>query len=742
MLVNATARLLTALSTLDRHRVPKGVPMLRRLQDCAGQSIGLWNLPRVAAQTFELIAPLQRPSALNLARLTLVGAAYFTLAVICAQLASIYPDAVPICAATGMAIAALLLWGYRVFPAIFIAAFLVSNLSASSMTTSLGIAFSKTLEPMAVVYLYNCLKTDGPVFETPTNVVKFFLASVAVTTIAAAIGSSWLMLSGDGGDFLPLWLVWWLGDLAGALVVTPVIALWSRSDPISFTSADICRSAATYLVAAALASIAFSPLLQHAGLSDALGFLVILPMLYAAVRQGPRDTATVSLIICFFAYWGTLFQGGPFAQTRLSDSSIVLLVFFIGISIPALALSAEVLARRRIETKQRQHSLEAEVLWQATEQAAAGGSFDKLLHACLQRICRVAGWAAGHVYLPDDIDDPQCLQSSAVWHFERKALKSISLEVAGIDRKRGQGLPGRIWASGRPKWVPDISQCDQPDRKHILLKHGFRAAFGFPIYAEGKLQAVLEFFSTEKKPPDKDLMCVVQGIGEQLGRVIERKRAQEQQAALETTLNALTLAIYFTDIDGRIAYMNRAAQQQIKTTCGLRNENDQLVPTDQTAHHAFKKALEIVTTIEGHLPISESVIPLPARDKPGLIAVILPLDSSELRSVCGTVTATAAVLVQDSTATPLFIAEAFATLYGLTRSELRVLLAMRPGLSLRQAAETLGVSEATAKTHLQHVYAKTHTCKQSELLYLLMRFTPPIVPHEAPATASIGAPAA
>jgi len=75
---------------------------------------------------------------------------------------------------------------------------------------------------------------------------------------------------------------------------------------------------------------------------------------------------------------------------------------------------------------------------------------------------------------------------------------------------------------------------------------------------------------------------------------------------------------------------------------------------------------------------------------------------------------------------PPFPGEAFAKLYGLTGSELRVLLAMAPGLSVKEAAEVLGIGETTAKTHLQHIYSKTGTSKQTELLHLFLNHTPPI----------------
>ena len=82
--------------------------------------------------------------------------------------------------------------------------------------------------------------------------------------------------------------------------------------------------------------------------------------------------------------------------------------------------------------------------------------------------------------------------------------------------------------------------------------------------------------------------------------------------------------------------------------------------------------------------------------------------------------------MQDRIAMAPSTGEAFAMLHGLTASELRVLLAMAPGLSIKEAAQMLGISENTARTHLQHIYSKTGTSKQSELIHMFMSSTPPV----------------
>ena len=196
--------------------------------------------------------------------------------------------------------------------------------------------------------------------------------------------------------------------------------------------------------------------------------------------------------------------------------------------------------------------------------------------------------------------------------------------------------------------------------------------------------------------------------------------------ALEATLDALAAGVYLTDRLGRIIYMNPAAERQVRTSNALRVEHDRLAPVDRTARAAMSKALAEAMTDEAGTPTGGITLALPAGENTGLVATILPLTRGERQNICGAFAATAAIFVQDPIVVPQFPGEAFAKLYGLTGGELRVLLAMAPGLGVKEAAEVLGISETTTKTHVQRIFAKTGTSKQTELLHLLMSSTPPV----------------
>ena len=269
------------------------------------------------------------------------------------NLPSINPSATPIWPPTGFAIAAVILYGYRITPAIFVAAFVVNQITAGSIFTSTSIALGNTLEAIIAAYLTNCWGGGTQVFSTPTGVAKFAVFSAASTLISATMGAGSLTWAGYAAahDFAFVWLTWWLGDLAGALVVAPVILLWIQSAPVDRKNGMI--AGLTFFAAVAVGIVAFSPLIPQMWVRNPLGFLAILPLLWAGLYLGPRDTATVALILCLFAIWGTEENVGPFAGSTLNDLFLLLLMFMISTSVPSLALSAEVAERQRARDQER-----------------------------------------------------------------------------------------------------------------------------------------------------------------------------------------------------------------------------------------------------------------------------------------------------------------------------------------------------------------------------------------------------
>ena len=216
------------------------------------------------------------------------------------RLASVHPSATPIWPPTGFALAAVLLFGYRIWPAIFLAAFLANATTAGSIYTSAAIAAGNTLEAVIGSWLLNRWSDGRNTFETPAGVARFALLTFVPTMISATVGVGSLSLAGfaDWSKFSSIWLTWWMGDLAGALVVAPVIVLWSDSIARKVRPQYWSEAVAIFMASIAVGVVAFSPLLEQTAYRGALAFLVIVPLLWAALRRGQRDTAIDRFVLC------------------------------------------------------------------------------------------------------------------------------------------------------------------------------------------------------------------------------------------------------------------------------------------------------------------------------------------------------------------------------------------------------------------------------------------------------------
>src|SRR5882724_1414651 len=195
-------------------------------------------------------------------RLLLVGLltlVYFIAGKFGLMLASLHASASPVWPPAGIALAALLLLGYRVWPAIFVGAFLVNVTTAGNVATSLAIASGNTLEAVCGAWLVNQFTGGTTVFDRPQGVFKFALAAVVSTIISPAFGVTSLALAGfaDWTTYGAIWLTWWLGDATGDLVFTPLVLLWSVASKRRWNKKEAAEVGALLLLLVLLSAVVF-----------------------------------------------------------------------------------------------------------------------------------------------------------------------------------------------------------------------------------------------------------------------------------------------------------------------------------------------------------------------------------------------------------------------------------------------------------------------------------------------------
>ena len=318
--------------------------------------------------------PVLRRILTYVVQVSAVGVVYYLIARLSLDLASVHPSATAISAPAGFAFAAVLIGGYRVVPAIFAAAFFVYALASGPSYVAAAIAVGNALEAFAGCFLLNRFAAGRDAFAAPAGIATFAWIAVFAAALGATVGTivsdgvivdvgaiaNSAVVSGDIGTlaladtidwarFAAIWFPWWLGDLAAILLITPVLVLWTTDRPRSFGVRSLSESTAIFAAAGAFGAIAFSPLMSEMPNRASLGVLAILPLLWAALRRGPCDTATTALILSGLVFWGAISGGGPFASGPHGEPSPLLLMFMIGITLPSIALAADVALRRRTD---------------------------------------------------------------------------------------------------------------------------------------------------------------------------------------------------------------------------------------------------------------------------------------------------------------------------------------------------------------------------------------------------------
>jgi PAS domain S-box-containing protein len=338
-----------------------------------------------------------------------VGLSYFVLAKAGLLLAIVHPSASAIWPASGLAMASVLLWGRKVWPAVFAGAFL-ANVGVADIAPSLAIAAGNTAEAVAAAVLLNRWGRGTRAFESTAGVATFAVIALASTAISATVGASSLWLSGEiaGAAPLAVWLTWWLGDFAGAIVVAPAVVLWVRQPP---TREEIVSLFPLIVVTILIGVIAFNVAFASSSDRGLFAFTALVPLLWTALRKGPRDTATVSLLLSTVAVWGTLGSGAPHYGPGLNQAFLMTLIFLVSTSLPSLALSTEISVSAKAKEKLRRARDELEstverrtrqlmeanaelrhTIDQKNELAAAN---EKQRHQLIdaQRIAKLGSWA-------------------------------------------------------------------------------------------------------------------------------------------------------------------------------------------------------------------------------------------------------------------------------------------------------------------------------------------------------------
>lgn len=210
-----------------------------------------------------------------------------------------------------------------------------------------------------------------------------------------------------------------------------------------------------------------------------------------------------------------------------------------------------------------------------------------------------------------------------------------------------------------------------------------------------------------------------------IGRVIDLKTAEA--ATFADTLDTISAGMFLVDEAGRIVHANASGHAMLARGSVLRAASGKLAACDAGAAQELKDLLAMAGNGDNAMGTKGIAVPLAARDGQHHVAHVLPLTCGARRRAGASYAAVAALFVHKATLEAPPVPEVIAKTFGLTPSELRVLLAIVQVGGVPETAEALGVAEPTVKTHLHRLFGKTGTSRQADLVKLVAGYANPLV---------------
>ncbi|HEX8013106.1 MAG TPA: MASE1 domain-containing protein [Casimicrobiaceae bacterium] len=271
----------------------------------------------------------------------LLGVVYFLAAKLSLLLAIPPGYATAVWPPSGIALAAALIFGVRIWPGIWLGAALTNLTIAGSPALAILIATGNTLEAVAAAAWIQRLIKHRRYFATVEGVVTFVALGALGSAIAAAVGVASLGLTGamPWSDFMLNAWTWWQGDTSGMIIVAPLILTWVSGTRPRWPARKTSEAAAVVVSLALMSELIFGGT-TPAGKGLPLAFLAFPFMIWVAIRFGEREVTTASAIVGAIAIWHTLHGQGVFALESTNTSLLFLLAYTSTLAVPGLVLRA------------------------------------------------------------------------------------------------------------------------------------------------------------------------------------------------------------------------------------------------------------------------------------------------------------------------------------------------------------------------------------------------------------------
>jgi signal transduction histidine kinase len=250
---------------------------------------------------------------------------------------------------SGIALAALLIFGNELSLAVLVGAFMVNVLTGAPFLVALSIGTGNALEALVGAYILRSIPGFRRSLDRVPDVLALvLLAAVASTMLSATIGVTSLKFARiiSPGHVGETWRTWWLGDLDGDLIIAPLLLVWSTRLDTRPKARRVWEAIALGTCVIAASAFIFSQSRTSTSPFDS-PYVLLTVLIWAALRFSQRGVVTAALFISSLAVWGSVSGHGPFARPALYDSLLALQLFMAVTAATFLLLGAAIAERQR-----------------------------------------------------------------------------------------------------------------------------------------------------------------------------------------------------------------------------------------------------------------------------------------------------------------------------------------------------------------------------------------------------------
>jgi PAS domain S-box-containing protein len=233
------------------------------------------------------------------------------------------------------------------------------------------------------------------------------------------------------------------------------------------------------------------------------------------------------------------------------------------------AVKGGVLVCREVSERKRAERRQA-AQYAVTRALAEADTLEQAAPDLLRALCEGLGWDVAALWTVQSGQGR--LACVGAWHRPGLRVEEFVVATRAGSFAPGEGLPGRVWASGREAWVVDLAADSAFTRTPAALRAGLHTALAFPVKSGGETVGVVEAFSRGVEPLDEEVLSLTSALGSQVGHVLERQRIEkalrESEAFYHSLVETLPQNIFRKDLEGRVTFGNQRYCASLKLSPG------------------------------------------------------------------------------------------------------------------------------------------------------------------------------